>query len=100
MLQPSPAFSPAELRRLRPFQHAPDGLIGALAEQVSPQWAARGTRIVARGSDEDVTYFLLDGTVRLVAVDGSQSLVSAGQEAASRPLSHLRPRRHDVVSET
>jgi len=100
MLQTPSAFAPADLRRLRPFQHAPDGLLGALAEQVTPQWAARGTRIVARGSDDDVTYFLLDGTVRLVAVDGTQSLLSAGQEAASRPLSHLRPRRHDVISET
>ncbi len=100
MQYPPQDFSAAELRRLRPFQHAPEALLKALAEQVAPQWAARGTRIVARGSDEDVTYFLLDGTVRLVAVDGTQSLVTAGQEAASRPLSHLRPRRHDVISET
>ena len=100
MLQARQAFSPNQLRHFRPFRHADDRLLEALAGQVEPQWAPRGTRIIALGSDDEATYFLLDGTVRLVAADRSEATVSANDDAARRPLSHLRPRRHDVISDT
>jgi len=100
MLQARLGCSPTELRQLRPFQHADDRLLQALAGQVTPQWAPRGTRIIALGSDDEATYFLLEGTVRLVATDSAEATLSAKDPAARRPLSHLRPRRHDVISDT
>ena len=100
MPQARSRFSPAELRQFRPFQHADAGLLEALAGQLVPQWAPRGTRIIALGSDDEATYLLLDGTVRLVASDSSEATLSAHDDAACRPLSHLRPRRHDVISDT
>jgi HD-like signal output (HDOD) protein len=75
-------------------------VLDALASQVTPQWAPRGTRIIALGSDDEATYFLLEGTVRLVAGDNSEATLSANDAAARRPLSHLRPRRHDVISDS
>jgi HD-like signal output (HDOD) protein len=100
MLQARSGCSLTELRQLRPFRHAEDRLLQALAGQVTPQWAPRGTRIIALGSSDEATYFLLEGTVRLVAGDSSESTLSANDAAAERPLSHLRPRRHDVISDT
>lgn len=100
MLQARSGCSLTELRQLRPFRHADDRLLQALAGQVTPQWAPRGTRIIARGSSDEATYFLLEGTVRLVAGDSTESTIRANDTAAERPLSHLRPRRHDVVSDT
>jgi HD-like signal output (HDOD) protein len=100
MLQARSGCSLAELRQLRPFRHADDALLHALAGQVTPQWAPRGTRIIALGSDDGATYFLLEGSVRLVAGDSSEATLSANDAAAERPLSHLRPRRHDVISDT
>jgi HD-like signal output (HDOD) protein len=100
MLQARSGCSPIELRQLRPFRHADDRLLQALASQVTPKWAPRGTRIIALGSDDEATYFLLEGTVRLVAGDCTEAMLGAHEEAARRPLSHLRPRRHDVISDT
>jgi HD-like signal output (HDOD) protein len=100
MLQARSGCSLIELRHLRPFRHADDRLLQALAGQVTPQWAPRGTRIIALGSDDEATYFLLEGTVRLVAGDSTEARLSANDAAAERPLSHLRPRRHDVISDT
>jgi len=100
MLQARSGCSLTELRQLSPFRHADDRLLQALAGQVTPQWAPRGTRIIALGSDDEATYFLLEGTVRLVSDDSSEATVSADDAAARRPLSHLRPRRHDVISDT
>jgi HD-like signal output (HDOD) protein len=100
MLQACSGCSLTELRQLRPFRHADDRLLQALAGQVTPQWAPRGTRIIALGSDDEATYFLLEGTVRLVAGDSTEATLSANDAAAERPLSHLRPRRHDVISDT
>ena len=71
MLQARSGCSLTELRQLRPFQHADDRLLQALANQVTPQWAPRGTRMIALGSDDEATYFLLEGTVRLVAGDSA-----------------------------
>lgn len=100
MLQARSGCSLTELRQLRPFRHADDRLLQALAGQVTPQWAPRGTRIIALGSDDEATYFLLEGTVRLVSGDSTEATLSANDAAAERPLSHLRPRRHDVISDT
>ena len=100
MLQARSGCSLTELRQLRPFQHADDRLLQALANQVTPQWAPRGTRMIALGSDDEATYFLLEGTVRLVAGDSSEATLSADDPVARRPLSHLRPRRHDVICDT
>lgn len=100
MLQARSGCSLTELRHLRPFRHADDRLLQALAGQVTPQWAPRGTRIIALGSDDEATYFLLEGTVRLVAGDSTEARLGANDVAAERPLSHLRPRRHDVISDT
>ena len=100
MLQARSGCSLTELRQLRPFQHADDRLLQALANQVTPQWAPRGTRMIALGSDDEATYFLLEGTVRLVAGDSSEATLNADDPVARRPLSHLRPRRHDVICDT
>jgi len=100
MLQACAAFTADELRQFRPFRHADQRLLQALARQVAPQWAPRGTRIITLGTDDEATYFLLDGAVRLVGADSSEAVLSAGDDAARRPLSHLRPRRHDVVTDT
>jgi HD-like signal output (HDOD) protein len=100
MPQVNTGYSAEELRKLRPFQSVDPNLLGLLAEKVAPQWAPRGTRIIALGSDEDATYFLLNGVVRMVAADGGEVVLNALDESARRPLSHLRPRRYDVISET
>jgi HD-like signal output (HDOD) protein len=99
MLQARSGCSLTELRQLNPFRHADDQVLQALAGQVTPQWAPRGTRIIALGSNDDATYFLLEGRVRLVAGDSTETTLAANDAAARRPLSHLRPRRHDVISD-
>ena len=93
MLQARSGCSLIELRHLRPFRHADDRLLQALAGQVTPQWAPRGTRIIALGSDDEATYFLLEGTVRLVSDDSSEATVSADDAAAGARAAARPPRR-------
>lgn len=54
------------------------------------------------GDNDEVEHFLLDGEVRLLAQDGREKIIKAGDGAARFPLALLRPRKFSatVSSET
>lgn len=58
------------------------------------------TTLIERGSMEDVSYFLVEGTVELESFDGRSISVSGGTKRAQLPLSQLNPHAYTVKSET
>ncbi len=59
-----------------------------------------GTTLIERGSMEDVSYFLVEGTVVLESFDGRSISVSGGTKRAQLPVSQLNPHAYTVKAET
>jgi len=61
---------------------------------------AAGTTLIERGSTEDVTVFLVEGTLELEAFDGRKMSIVAGTRRAHLPVSQLRPHAFTVKAAT
>jgi HD-like signal output (HDOD) protein len=62
--------------------------------------ASPGQQIAKLGDRSSIEIFLLEGTFKLVAFDGKESLVNSKDIAAKNPIAQLRPRKFSVVAET
>lgn len=85
--------------RLRPFalfaQLSAEQLIVAAGRTVLKRFRD-GDLVLARGSDDECDYFLLDGNVALLDADGNSKMIASGSADAANPLAPLRPAVFDV----
>ena len=90
-----------DLARLQAFNLlnalSSDGLTRA-ASQIKVRELPVGEVLFRFGERDRPIYFLLDGAIALQGSDGNQLLIQAGSEAASQPLSRLKPRRYHAVA--
>lgn len=95
------AKEPLPVRRLREFQpldKLTDEQLIVLAARAEQRKYKKGQRVVERGARDGLEYFLLEGDVDLVAVDGRSKKISAGSETAHNPIARLQPRMYDVAA--
>lgn len=59
-----------------------------------------GTRLLERGSRDDTTVYLVDGTLDLEAFDGRRMRIVGGTRRAHLPVSQLRPHAYTVTAAT
>lgn len=59
-----------------------------------------GTRLLERGSRDDVTLYLVEGTLELEAFDGKKMSIVGGTRRAHLPISQLRPHAFTVTAAT
>jgi len=62
--------------------------------------AKKNEQIIKYGSEDEFSYFLLDGELELHAPDGCCLVVTAGTDSASCPIAHLLPRQYDIIAHT
>ncbi|MCF6355289.1 MAG: HDOD domain-containing protein [Candidatus Polarisedimenticolaceae bacterium] len=74
--------------------------LSLLAKSLIIEQAPRGKTVIKRGSDEQISFFLLAGEIELQAKDGNTNTISCGQERARKPIAQLLPRLYDVVAAT
>ncbi len=87
---------PGRLRPFAPFAHlSAEQLIVAAGRTVMKRFRD-GDLLLARGSDDSCDYFLLDGNVVILDVDGNSKLVASGSADAVNALAPLRPALFDV----
>ncbi|HSH44041.1 MAG TPA: cyclic nucleotide-binding domain-containing protein [Arenicellales bacterium] len=55
-----------------------------------------GTTLIERGSTEDITFYLIEGTLELEAFDGRTMQIEGGTRRAHLPVSQLRPHAYTV----
>ncbi len=67
-----------------------------LASIVELKTVPSGTRVIHKGSNEDCSYFLVSGRLKLIAADGKSRMIDAEDESARAPIAQLRPRMYDV----
>ncbi len=86
-------MSIGRLREYETFSRLADVPLALLAGRMSIISLHRGEKLFARGSSDPYAFFLMDGSVELEAADQRVKTIKAGDAAAKRPLSLLRPRQ-------
>lgn len=61
---------------------------------------AAGETLIERGSEKDVSIYLVKGTLELEAFDGKSMTILSGTERARLPISQLRPHAYRVKAAT
>lgn len=59
-----------------------------------------GSTLIQRGSTDDSTLYLIEGTLELEAFDGRQMTITGGTRRAQLPVSQLRPHAYTVKAAT
>jgi len=67
-----------------------------LAEKCLVYKVPPGTPLLERGTRDTWNFYLLEGSVQLVAADGMEKRIDSGTDAASNPVSSLKPRMYTV----
>ena len=87
---------PGRLRPFAPFaQLSAEQLIVAAGRTVMKRFRD-GDVLLSRGTDDSCDYFLLDGNVVTLDVDGNSKLIASGSADALNALAPLRPALFDV----
>ena len=90
--------TPEILRRFAPLQDLSEEQLLNLSSAVAIEQAPAGRLLIKQGSQEEYSFFLVDGHIRLRAADGKISDLRQDDPAASNPISQLLPRHYDVIS--
>lgn len=59
-----------------------------------------GTTLIERGSQEDLSVYLIEGIIELEAFDGKKIEITGGTRRATLPISQLRPHAYTVRAAT
>lgn len=88
------------LKKFAIFQEFSTTELESLATTLEVSKAKVGETIIELGSENPLSYLLLEGEVILRAADGKVSLLKHTSVSAHTPLSQLLPRRYDVIAKT
>ena len=87
----------ALLRRFSPFDAMkPENLV-AIAKRTNRLQAPKGRLLFSEGDQEKQTYYLLSGTIDLLAEGEVIGQVRSGTPKAKNPLAHALPRPYSAV---
>ena len=90
--------SPTALRRFSSLGELPADLLESLSQRLQVQKAARGTRLLERGSRDPSMLYLLHGDIELRAADGGRRRIGHQDPSAATPIARLRPSRYEVIA--
>jgi HD-like signal output (HDOD) protein len=88
------------LQRFNAFEALSADQLSLLAKSLSIKTISSGSKMTERGSEEDLSYFLLTGQVQLKAEDGNGRTISSDSDDAKRAIAQLIPRLYDVIAAT
>ena len=87
---------PGRLRRVVPFDQLSSEQLIVVAGRASIARFRDGQVVLAKGSDDDNDYFLLEGEVAITDAEGETRLIAGGTSEAANVISPLRPSLYDV----
>lgn len=61
--------------------------------------SAIGEKIITRGSNDEFSFFLVSGALKLMAKDGQTAIIKSDSDSAKQPITQLRPRQYDVIAD-
>jgi CRP-like cAMP-binding protein/rhodanese-related sulfurtransferase len=87
----------ALLRRFSPFDAMKPENLTAIAKRASRLQAPKGRLLFTEGDEDKQTYYLLSGTIDLMAEGEVIGQVRSGTPKAKNPLAHALPRPYSAV---
>ena len=88
------------LTRFIPFSDCSADERIVLADHSWVDEAERGHVLAQAGSSDNWDYYLIEGTLKLVADDGRVLFIMGGSRTARAPVSHLQPRHYTITAMT
>ncbi|MCB1869128.1 MAG: HDOD domain-containing protein [Gammaproteobacteria bacterium] len=92
--------TPEILRKFLPLRDLSEEQLQSLSSLIEIEQLPAGRLLIKQGSQEEYSFFLVEGHIRLRAADGKISDVRDGDASAGNPISQLLPRHYDVISVT
>jgi len=83
-----------------PFSECSQDELIVLADHSWLDEAGRGHVLAEAGTTDEWDYYLMEGTLKLVAMDGKEIFVMGGSRTACAPIAHLQPRRYTLSAMT
>ena len=87
---------PERLKFFTPFRSLSEKQLDYIAVNAQIVKMESGTTLLELNSESNDKYFLLEGSLKLIAFDDSISLLDANTERAKNPVAQLRPSRYKV----
>jgi signal-transduction protein with cAMP-binding, CBS, and nucleotidyltransferase domain len=88
------------LRKFIPLQDLSDSQLQTLADAVEVERAQQDQLLIKIGSQENYSFLLMEGAVRLKAEDGRVMDLTSEHVSARSPIARIIPRKYDVISVT
>ena len=89
-----------ELQKFTPLQPFSEQQLTLLSGAITTRQAKPGEVIIELESDDNNTYFLLEGSLLLTASDHRTRVIDAKDDTARSPIALLRPRKYRVEAKT
>ena len=91
---------PGQLKGFVPFDECSEEELIVLADHAWLDSAGRGHVLTRAGESDGWDYYLIEGTLKLLAEDGKELFVMGGSRTARSPVAHLQPRRYTLSAMT
>ena len=88
------------LARFIPIEDCSEDDLIVLTDRSWIDEAGSGHILARAGESDGWDYFLIDGSLKLVATDGKESIVDSGSPAAQTAIARLQPRRYTLTALT
>jgi HD-like signal output (HDOD) protein len=88
-----PSLDEQALQKLTPLDRMSPEAVRELAQKAQVRTLKPGSRIFSTRDQDDWTFYVLEGQVRLVFGEHSQEMVAGGTAAAATPLAPALPRK-------
>ena len=85
------------LRKFIPLSEWNRDQLELLANTVEIKLAQPGKTLIQRGTNEELSYYLIGGKVLLTAEDGKTKVLDTNEGPVKHPLSQLLPRKFQVT---
>lgn len=86
------------IRQLIPLSTLPSQSFVSLCGQLTIEQAEQGTILFKRGDENDLLYYLLDGSINLQTETFTIETITAGSDSARFAIAHQVPRKVDAVA--
>lgn len=92
--------TPELIARFIPFSECSREELIVLADHSWIDEISRGHVVLEIDSRDGWDYYLVEGTLKLMARDGKESFVMGGSRTARAPIAHLQPRQYRITAMT
>ncbi len=88
------------LPKYSPFDNIDSSLLETLADDIEIKTAETGFTLFESGDFDSTEYYLVSGSVSLIARDGRENTISMSNSSARFPIARLRPRMYTAKAAT